>query len=231
MIALSRSYASREGAPVIDRVDERIFTLKYFRHCMDCTFCSDSCCQYGADIETPRREAIMAEADALEAYLGVPRTEWFRLDPDDVGLLPEPDYPGGEYTRTAVVELPIGRSPHNSEACVFLDPQGRGCRLHTYALNQHRHPNTLKPMVCVLFPVSFALGCLEPAIEFEHSDLICAGTGESVYRGARTDLIWYFGADFVAELDRIESRVLTMPSDRMSSQLPMAMQEIAAESA
>ena len=126
IVPLSRPYPSRYGAPVLDRVDPRIFALTYFTNCMGCGFCGDSCCQYGADIEIPRLRALEAIRPELEAYLGVPRAEWFRDAEDDLGIIAEPEYPGGEYTRTAVVDLPEGRSPHNQEACVFLDPVGRG---------------------------------------------------------------------------------------------------------
>jgi Fe-S-cluster containining protein len=207
MIALSRPYASREGAPVVDRVDPRIFTLTYFRHCLDCNFCHDSCCQYGVDTEITRYHAIMAHADALERHLAIPRGEWFRLDPDDVGILSEPDYPGGEYTRTAVVELPLVRSGQSAEGCVFLDPAGRGCRLHGFALQNHIDVHAIKPMCCLLFPVSFAEGLLHAAVEFDHDDLACTGPGDSVYRGARSDLEWYFGSELIFELDEIENQI------------------------
>jgi|SRR5579883_1109700 len=203
-LPLSRPYPSRYGAPVLDRVDVRIFELTYFAHCMDCGFCHDACCQYGADIEMPRVRAVEEHRAELEAYLGVPRAEWFREHPDDVGILPEAEYPGGAYTRTSVVDLPDGRSPHNTSACVFLDPRGRGCRLHRFALERGIDVHTIKPMVCLLFPLSFNTGQLIPAYEFEIDDLVCQGPGPSLYRSAREDVLYYFGPELVAELDRLE---------------------------
>lgn len=203
-IPLSRPYPSRDGAPVLDRVDPQIFELTYFAACMDCSFCHDACCQYGADIELPRVRAIEGYRAELESYLGVPRADWFREDPEDVGILPEPEYAGGEYTRTAVVPLPDGRSPHNTEACVFLDPHGRGCRLHRFALERGIDVHAIKPMVCLFFPLSFKLGELIPAYEFEVDDLVCRGPGPSLYQSARDDVRYYFGPDLVAELDRLE---------------------------
>lgn len=203
-LPLSRPYACRDGAPVIDRIDPRIFELTYFARCMDCSFCHDACCQYGADVELTRVREIDKHRADLEAYLGVPRADWFREDPEDVGYVPAAQYAGGAHTRTGVVELPDGRSPHSPYACVFLDPAGRGCRLHRFALERGIDVHALKPIICILFPLSFEGGELRPAVEFDLDDLVCAGPGSSVYQTARGDVLHYFGPDMVAELDRLE---------------------------
>lgn len=203
-LPLSRAFPSREGVPVIDQVDPRIFTLTYFAHCMDCSFCHDTCCRYGADIELARIRAVEQYRDELERYLGVPRAEWYRDRRGDVGMVPEPEYPGGAYTRTSVVDLPPGRSPHNEIGCVFLDPHGRGCRLHRFALERGIEVQSIKPMVCTLFPLSFDNRELFPACEFDQNDLICQGAGLTLYRAAREEVRYYFGSDMVADLDRLE---------------------------
>ena len=208
-VPLSRAYTCVDGAPVIDRVDPRIFSLTYFSRCLDCTFCQDACCQYGADAELPRVKALEPYTADLEAYLGVPADQWFRTDPDDFGVLDEAEYPGGQYTRTRVVDLPPGRSTHNTEACVFLDPSpaGRGCRLHRFALERGIDVHAIKPMVCLLFPVSFSDGSLCPAYEFElDGELVCEGHGDPLYQAARPDLRHYFGDALIAELDALAPR-------------------------
>lgn len=222
-LPLSRPYPSRYGAPVLDRVDPRIFTLTYFAHCMDCGFCHDSCCQYGADIEMPRVRALERLRPELESYLGVPREKWFRdgEGEDDIGVIPEPEYPGGEYTRTAVVELPQGRSPHNEEACVFLDPVGRGCRIHRFALERNIDVHEIKPMVCLFFPLCHGEGELRPAIEFELNDLICQGDGPSLYASSRDEVLYYFGAEMVAELDRMAAEHTTTQTPANRRTLPI----------
>lgn len=221
-VPLSRAYPSRYGAPVIDRFDARIFRLTYFAQCMDCTFCADSCCQYGVDVEVPKIEALEAHRADLEAYLGVPRSQWFREDPDDFGIEPEPDYPGGAYTRTAVVPLPPGRSAHNEEACVFLDPIGRGCRIHGFALERGIDVHDIKPMVCLMFPVLHSEGELVPAIEFDEGILACEGPGESLYRSSRQDLAYYFGPELVAELDAFEAVMPRAEPADVPGRIPLA---------
>ncbi|MBL8865325.1 MAG: hypothetical protein KF873_18745 [Gemmataceae bacterium] len=213
-VPLSRPYACRYGAPVLDRVNPKIFTYTYYMHCMDCGFCNDSCCQYGADIEVPRLRALEALRPELEAYLGVPRERWF-LDgdgEDDLGILDEPEYPGGAYTRTAVAPLPDGRSSHNKEACVFLDPVGRGCRIHRFALERGIDVHDIKPMVCLFFPLCHGEGELRPAIEFEINDLICQGPGPTLYEASRDEVRYYFGDELVAELDRLAAEHTPPPS-------------------
>jgi Fe-S-cluster containining protein len=205
-VRLSRAYTCVDGAPTIDRVDPRIFTLTYFQNCLGCTFCHDSCCQYGADAEWPRVEALEPYRAELEAYTGVPAAGWFRTDEDDFGVLDEAEYPGGRYTRTQVAEVTPDRSPLNEWACVFLDrsPAGRGCLIHRFALERGIDVHAIKPMVCLLFPVSFADAALIPAYEFElDGELACEGRGDPLYRGARDDLRHYFGPDLVAELDAL----------------------------
>ncbi len=211
ILPLSQFYPSRYGAPVLHRVDPRIFTLTYFGLCMDCSFCHDACCQFGADVEWPRLEALQARSDDLEKYLGVPQSQWFRDKPNDFGILEEPEYPGGKYTRTKVVPLPKARAPFSEEGCVFLDPTGRGCRIHRYALDRGLNVYDLKPMMCSLFPLSFAEGNLLPADEFDEELLVCSGPGQTLFRAAFSDLEYYFGADLVAELAQFEREIIAAP--------------------
>ncbi len=190
---LSRPFASRNGRPVIDQVDLQIFTASYFAECMSCTFCHDVCCSWGADVDLPNAERILSEGEALEAFVGVPKNEWFRSD----AVAPDAEFPGGVRTRTATRE----------GACVFLDRNSRGCKLHSYMLREGRHYNELKPMICALFGVTFEAGVLKPADELADQSLKCAGPGLTGYRAARGDLEWYFGAALVAELDALEGEV------------------------
>jgi hypothetical protein len=62
----------------------------------------------------------------------------------------------------------------------------------------------IKPLVCILFPLSFEEGLLSLAPELEDGSLVCSGSGESVYRAMRNELAYYFGNEFVEELDRME---------------------------
>src|SRR5262245_12668222 len=109
---LQHSYASRTGVPVVDRVDTDIFVLRYFAHCMECTFCHDSCCAYGCDTDVTNVQRILENAVSLEEYVGVPRERWFV---GEVNV--DPEFPGGAMQRTAVMD----------GACVFRNRKGRGC--------------------------------------------------------------------------------------------------------
>jgi hypothetical protein len=188
MIALSRAYPCVLGAPVIDRVDEQIFTLRYFAACMACGFCADQCCSYGVDIDTANMDALRALSPAFEAFVGVPLAEWFTGE-----IMSDPEFPSGAYGRTAARE---GR-------CVFADPKVRGCRIHAWCLAHGLDYHRFKPLVSVLFPVTFEYGALVPSPETLDRTLVCSGEGATLYEGVRGELRYYFGEAFSAELDAL----------------------------
>lgn len=189
MIALSRSYPCEFGAPVIDRVDERIFTLRYFAACMDCGFCSDQCCSYGVDIDAANMEALCSLGPDFETFIGVPQTEWF------VGeTVSDPEFPSGAYGRTAT----------RDGKCVFADPKARGCRIHAWCLAHGLDYHRFKPLVSTLFPLTFEYGALVPSSEVLDRTLVCSGQGPTLYQGVRSELLTYFGNSFVTELDALE---------------------------
>ena len=191
--SLSQPYPCRGGAPVIDRVDTAIFVRTYFMNCMGCSYCHDSCCQYGADVEGDLLPRVTAYADELERFTGVPRDRWWRGGAD-VDWTPDCEFPGGRQTRTRV----------EGGACVFRSRTARGCMLHTFALGQGVDYHEVKPMVCSLFPVTFDGGLLHPSNEIADRSLQCIDDGPTLYEGVRSEIQYYFGAGLVAELDGLE---------------------------
>jgi len=197
---LSRPYATRYGAPTVDRVDPAIFRKRYFMQCMQCTYCFDSCCQYGVDVDAPNVARLEAVAPELEKYTGVPRDRWFTHEwTDDVEM------PGGRNTRTRV----------EGGACVFRSRSARGCMIHSFALARGTDYHDLKPMVSVLFPVTWDYGLLHPSNEIEDRSLQCIDDGPTLYQGVRDEIAYYFGTELVAELDALEkvelSRTVAAP--------------------
>jgi Fe-S-cluster containining protein len=179
------------STPGLHSVDSEIFTLRYFMRCMQCTFCHDSCCQYGCDVNFDERERLLAVRAELEAFLGVPASEWFKPE-----VFEDPDYPSGRFVRANV----------RHGACVFLNRGGRGCGIHAFALKTGRDYHALKPMVCWLFPVTWDRGVMRPNSDVR-DDLACANTGPTLYAGARDELRVHFGEALVAELDALEAKV------------------------
>jgi hypothetical protein len=179
--------------PCIDRVDKRIFRITYYQDCMGCSFCGDKCCQYGVDVDLQNVARLENAPAELEQFVGRPRSEWFQ---DQVVL--DAEYPGGGFRRTQVID---GR-------CVFLNRSGRGCLVHAWCLQQGIPYQQFKPLFSSLFPVTIDQGSLLPSCETLESSLICLGSGNSLYRGARADLAWYFGEELVRELDALEQEVL-----------------------
>lgn len=189
---LSRPFPSRDGRPIIERVDLGIFRYRYFTHCLQCGFCHDACCEHGVDVEAPRHDAILKHASELERLTGVQRDGWFRRRAErDDGV------PGGLLYRTRV----------RGGACVFLNRDGRGCLLHQYSLGEGIDYHDLKSMVDCLFPITFEDDVLCVADEIEDGSLVCVDTGPTLYRGVREEIRYYFGDDCVAELDALERTV------------------------
>lgn len=189
MIApLSRPYRSRHGQPIVDRVDTEIFRATYFGHCLDCTFCHDACCAHGVDVDLANAERILARRAELEAYFGTSADTWF-----DGAVRVDPDFPSGQFVRSAVVD---GR-------CAFREPRGRGCGLHAFALARGEEVHVLKPMVSILFPLTFDRGLLLVSPEVADQAIVCSGPGPCAYDAVREALAWYFGRDLLAELDAL----------------------------
>lgn len=190
MIALKRAYPSTFGAPVIHAVDERIFALRYFAKCMECGFCDDQCCSYGVDIDVANMDRLRGLGPDLEAFTGVPERNWFTP-----ALTIDAEFPSGMHGRTRSVD---GK-------CIFADRVGRGCRIHAYCAQNGLDYHLYKPLVSILFPLTFELGALVPSPETLDGTLACNGDGETLYAGVRDELGYYFGNAFTAELDGLAS--------------------------
>ncbi len=187
---LARPFPSRYGVPVIAHVDVSIFLKRYFTHCLSCTFCHDSCCSYGVDVDLYHVRQIEQRADALEAYTGVPRDQWFTDD-----RIEDPELPGGGSVRTRVV----------NGACVFLDRTDRGCMIHKFCTEFGTDYHDLKSIVDCLFPLCVSDATLCPADEVDDGTLMCVSQGPTLYRGLRDELGYYFGDGLLTVLDELEA--------------------------
>jgi hypothetical protein len=190
IVALEREHPSIFGAPVLRTVDTQIFALRYFTHCMSCGFCGDQCCSYGVDIDAANADTLLAMGEGFEAFIGVPKSEWFT---DEV--VEDAEFPSARHRRTRV------RGSH----CVFHKQGGRGCLIHAWCLENGLDYHLYKPMVSILFPVTFEHGCLVASGEAVDRSLICAGGGPTLYEGVRGELAYYFGEALVAELDAMSN--------------------------
>ena len=191
MIALSRDYPSIFGAPVLRAVDPAIFGYRYFTHCMSCAFCGDSCCSYGVDIDVENVERILALGEDFDAHVGKPRAQWFTKQ-----TWKDAEFPGGAQKRTRAIK----------GSCVFLDKTNRGCKIHSYCIAKGIDYHTLKPLVSVLFPLTFEGGALVVSGELEDGSLVCSGQGPLAYDGLRGELAHYFGDALVTEIDAIRAK-------------------------
>lgn len=192
VIPLSREYVS--GNMAISFLHRDIFLKIYFARCLECTFCHDWCCSFGADIDIQNVEKIRQHREEILPFVRPPEGEWF-----DSKYTYYEEYAGNQYTRINT----------QGPRCVFISKDQRGCGLHRYAIRKGMDYHEIKPLVCILFPLSFEEGILSTAAELDENSLVCSGAGDSAYRAMRSELEYYFGRGFVEELDGIEREVLS----------------------
>ncbi|MCI0708336.1 MAG: hypothetical protein L0Y80_12730 [Ignavibacteriae bacterium] len=185
-------YPSIYGTPNIGSVETDIFRIKYFTHCSSCTFCNDWCCSFGVDVDIKNLRRIEQHAAGLEQFTGIPKDRWFVDE-----FWTEEEYPGGSCTRTQT----------NERGCIFLNKNGRGCMLHSYSIEKGIDYHELKPMISCLFPLTYDGGALVPAVEIDDKSLVCLDSGETLYRGVREEVRYYFGDAIIDELDELERTV------------------------
>jgi hypothetical protein len=190
IVPLSTSYPCRIGGPTLSSVDTAMFSLRYFQHCMACTFCHDDCCKYGVDVDLDNVARLKATDEKFKARIGYPEDQWFTSE-----VVADAEFPSGQHVRTQV----------RDGACVFRDRIGRGCLIHSYCLEEGLDYRSLKPMVSILFPLTFDYGLLHVSNEAFDGSLICSGSGPTCYQGARDELIYYFGAALARELDALQN--------------------------
>ncbi len=156
-------------------------------------FCKEFCGSYGGEIDVENGERILALGEDFDAVGGVPRANWFTKRTGK-----DPEFPGGVQKRTHVMD----------DACVFLDREKRGCKIHAYSLANGIDYHQLKPLVSTLFPITFEGGALVASGELEDGSLVGSGGGPVLYDGVRGELAYYFGEAFVAELDAMRASAL-----------------------
>ena len=190
-IPLHQQYLA--GNMAISFVHRDIFLKTYFARCLECNFCHDWCCSFGADIDLRNVEKIEQHREAILPFVRLPEGEWFEAE-----SWYYEEYTGSQYTRI---------NPQGPR-CVFISKDQRGCGLHRYALSKGMDYHEIKPLVCILFPLSFGEEILTIAPELDDNSLVCAGAGLSIYQSLRSELDHYFGRELVEELDEVEKRVL-----------------------
>ena len=191
VIPLSKEYQS--GNMSILFVHRDIFLKSYFARCLECSFCHDWCCSFGADIDIHNVEKIQQRREEIQPFVRPADGEWFDADHSYYE-----EYAGNQYTRIKT----------QGSRCVFISKDQRGCGLHRYAISQKMDYHDIKPLICILFPLSFEEGILSLAGELEDGSLVCAGSGVSAYQAMKNELAYYFGNECLEELNQVEENVL-----------------------
>lgn len=191
-IKLPKAFPSRFGQPVLTEVAVEIFRRTTNAFCGTHDACGDRCCAHGADVDEPTAGRLLSMAEEIEAFTGIPRGDWFKVE-----WVADPEVPGKRYTRTTARE----------DGCTFLNRKGgRGCLIHSFCIEKGTDYQTLKPMICCLFPMTFDNGVLRPMDEFLELEPPTSD-GTTVYEASRGEILYYFGQELVDLLDKKQAEV------------------------
>jgi hypothetical protein len=113
---------------------------------------------------------------------------WFESN-----MIHDDEMPGGGSVRTQV----------KGRGCVFLEPNGRGCQIHSFCDAMGLDYHDLKSIVDCLFPLTVTDGVLCPADEVDDLTLVCVGAGPTLFEGLRGELEYYFGEGVTDMLARM----------------------------
>ncbi|MCX6012259.1 MAG: DUF3109 family protein [Chloroflexi bacterium] len=164
--------------------DETIFSQKYSGKCMDCSYCEDICCSNGCQLDLKEKAKILLYEKELKERLPLPAEKWFLSN-----IVKDADFPSGAYIKSTV---------HNGK-CIFYDHKNRGCILHRFAVKRNIDWHSIKPMVCILFPITWEGEGLYMS-DFLN-ELPCSSTGISIYENQKEEIEYYFVFFLVKELE------------------------------
>jgi Fe-S-cluster containining protein len=168
---------------MVEEASHDVFVKRCPADCLDCGYCEDECCSYGCDVDVAEKSRIMGYSAQLQAWIGVPASEWFEDE-----LVADAEYPSGAIVRTRV----------RSGKCVFHSRRRRGCALHSFAVQAGMDWLLFKPMVCALFPITWRKGRLLVSEFF--AQLPCWDKGLPMFEAQKRALEFYLGRGFVSAL-------------------------------
>jgi Fe-S-cluster containining protein len=172
----------------------------------------DACCQHGADVRLPEKEAILRRAAEIASVL---EPEWKAQETwfDEREPGHDPEAPMGFVIRTGTTD-----PDDETSGCVFLEHTGtRGCGLHVAAQQHGFDPGEIKPLACRLYPLSFEYGRLTLSEDFYRYSCASSGT-TTVYQVMRETIAAVFGEDSLGALDRLDDRMRSRPLRVLPSQ-------------
>lgn len=124
----------------VSKIDPEVLTFQGFDQvgCFGCG-CADACCGHGCDVDKGSYALVYLHRDIIEHILQTSVDDCFTHR-----WAGEPDFLGGDGTRSAV----IGRF------CAFHMRTGKGCALYHAALS-FGLPRRIIPSICRLYPLSW----------------------------------------------------------------------------
>ena len=166
-------------------VAPELFTKGFHASGGPCT-CRATCCEGGVFADVRERDRIMAHRETIKKYMDETQTtdesRWF-----DAQDREDADFASGRC---------IGTSEINDK-CAFLDRLGR-CSLQVAAAGEGMPRWALKPLFCVLFPISISDHVIEFDDMLQGDEACCSvesGHEIPLFKGCRDELVHLLGED------------------------------------
>lgn len=165
--------------------------------------CTSQCCQHGVYVDIRERDDILAHKDIIKQYMDETQSTdertWFEMSEED-----DVDFPSGKCTGTEVI----------NGKCAFLDRLGR-CSIQLASTEQGGHKWEMKPLFCILFPLTIAEGVVTFDDMLDQEQQCCTlveNFTTPMYEACKEELLYVFGRegyDAIASLDTTRSSRIT----------------------
>jgi Fe-S-cluster containining protein len=148
--------------------------------------CTSECCEGGVYADVRERDAILAHREIVKQEMDETQDQnealWFETAEHE-----DPDYPSGRCVGTREI----------NGKCAFLDGQGR-CSIQVACANRGMNKWALKPLFCILYPITIEEGVLsfDAMLQGEHG---CCSTQSRfavpLFEGCREELVHLLGEE------------------------------------
>jgi hypothetical protein len=195
IITLNKSFESRYGFPIINKIDTLLFTTMVPKNSCSKS-CADICCSGGATMDIETFNKLLKHKDA-------PIFKDINIIWEGYDFQPDEDYsPGGKgcYTR------------FDGNRCMFQNKDW-GCSIHTYCLENKIDVHELKFFTCCMFPVEVNnIGedkhILTAGYELRYPQYVipCKQNGDTpVYEIAKNDIEYYYGNGLIEVIEKLKN--------------------------
>jgi len=173
-------------------ISDDLFRLGYPSNGGPCR-CTSTCCEGGVHVDLAERDRILAHAPIIRPHMDATQVTdadaWF-----DASETQDVDFPSGRCVSTRQI----------GDKCAFLDGSGR-CTLQVAATAEGMDRWALKPIFCVLYPITIRDGAVVCDDLLQDAQACCSAAAAGdipVFRACRDELVHLLGVEGYNVLER-----------------------------